>query len=169
MRNLHLAACDSVYEAGDELWIQRQAFHYVDGFTRNSLVIYRQLVQPWRTNKEAHENIGIVSITTHMLLLLVIHHFYVVIFFPFSISVCWTLQISPLGFLPLSALYIICHPSYSVYTLKRANKQSRLTEGLQHLKPLNPSYCPFWCWRCLKDSLLVHVPLSNDGAVSMCL
>lgn len=111
-RNFHLAACDSVYEACDELWIQRQAFHYVDGFTRNSLVIYRQLVQPWRTNKEAHENIGTVSITNHILLLLVNHHFYVVIFFPFSFSVCWTLQISPLGFRRLPALYIICHPSY---------------------------------------------------------
>lgn len=29
----HLAACDSVYEACDQLWIQRQTLHDVDGLT----------------------------------------------------------------------------------------------------------------------------------------
>ena len=46
---------------------------------------------------------------------------------PFSFSVCWTLQISPLGFLPFSALYNICHPSYFCIYFKVCKQTEEMT------------------------------------------
>lgn len=42
-----LAACDFVYEACDELRIQKQALHCIDGLSGNSPVIYCQLIKAW--------------------------------------------------------------------------------------------------------------------------
>lgn len=46
----HLTVSDSVDETCDELWIQRQALHHVDGLTWNCLVIKYQLQKTWKSN-----------------------------------------------------------------------------------------------------------------------
>lgn len=42
-----LAACDSVNEAGDEFWVQKQTLHRVDCLAWNGPVVYHQLIESW--------------------------------------------------------------------------------------------------------------------------